>query len=203
MTGQSVEVELRGRKTRKRTVSTSTLEPFTVRPLDLRHSIEDEFAQYAWEADYNDPPSHLDRPATPLLRTLGERRERTAPTGSLRWEYRGRFQDGTLFTRLPEDQVLQSFPPLQLDVFHALWNFYRPVLLRKPPPTNSRRGLSLAEVLQFYPIGTRFNKMFGTEEQPGQVFDYHAPYWRVRYPNNDWEELSRSELRLLSPRAKE
>ena len=60
MTGLSVEVELWGRKTRKRTVATSALKSFTVRSPDLRHSIEDKFAQYAWEADYNDHPSHLD-----------------------------------------------------------------------------------------------------------------------------------------------
>ena len=177
MTGLGVEVEVRGRKTRKRTAATSALKPFTVPRPDLRHSIENEFAQDVWEADFNDPPSHLDRPATPLLRTLVERRETTNPTGSLRREYRGRFQDGTLTTWLPEDQVLQSFPPLQLDVFHTLRNLYRPAPPRKPPPTNSCRGLSRAEALQIYPIGIRFNKMFGTEELPEQVFDYHAPYW--------------------------
>ena len=59
---------------------------------------------------------------------------------------------------------------------------------------NSRRGLSRSEALKPYPIGTRFHKMFGTERVTGQVFDYHMPYWRVRYPNQDWEELSRSEL---------
>ena len=194
MTGLSVEVELRGRKTRKRTVATSALKPFTVRPPDLRHTIEDEFAQYAWEADYSNPPSHTARPPIPLLRTLVERRETTAPTGTRRWEYKGRFQDGTLPTWLPEGQVLQSFPLLQLDVFYALWNLYRTVPSKKNIPTNSRRGLSRTEALKLYPIGTRFHKMFGTEKVTGQVFDYHAPYWRVRYPNQDWEELSRLEL---------
>ena len=31
----------------KRTVATSVLKSFNVRPLDLRHSVEDESAQYA------------------------------------------------------------------------------------------------------------------------------------------------------------
>ena len=43
-TGLSVEVELRGRRTRERTVATSVLKPFTVRLLDLRHSMEDKLA---------------------------------------------------------------------------------------------------------------------------------------------------------------
>ena len=98
--------------------------------------MEDEFRQYAWEADYNDLPLHLDRPATPLLRTLVERREATISTGSPRWENRGRFQDGTLSTWLSEGQVLQSFLPLQLDVFHALWNLYRPGSPPKLSPQN-------------------------------------------------------------------
>ena len=91
MTGLSVEVELRGRKTRKRTVATSALKPFTVRPPDLGHTIEDEFAQHAWEADYSNPASHIARPPIPLLRTLVERRETTPPTGTRRWEYKGSF----------------------------------------------------------------------------------------------------------------
>ena len=151
MTGLSVEVELWGRKPRKRTVATSAIKPFTVRPPDLRHTIEDEFAQYDWEADYSNPPSHTARPPIPLLRTLVERRETTAPTGTRRWKYKGRFQGGTLSTWLPGGQVLQSFPPLQLDVFHALWNLYRAVPSQKNVPTNSRRGLSRTEALKLYP----------------------------------------------------
>ena len=130
MTGLSVEVELRGRKTRKRTVATSALKPFTVRPPDLRHSIEDEFAQYAWEADYSNPPSQTDRPSIPLLRTLVERRETTAPTGARRWEYKGRFQDGTLSTWLPESQVLQSFRPSNSTCFMPSGIYTGP----SPPP---------------------------------------------------------------------
>ena len=65
MTCLSVEVELRSRKNPKRTVATSALKSFTVRPPALHHSIEDEFAPYAWEADYSNPPSHTDRPPFP------------------------------------------------------------------------------------------------------------------------------------------
>lgn len=28
----------------------------------------------------------------------------------------------------------------------------------------------------------------------GRVYDFQAPYWRVRYPDRDWEELSRSKV---------
>ena len=28
----------------------------------------------------------------------------------------------------------------------------------------------------------------------GQVYDFQVPYWRVRYPDGDWEELTRREM---------
>ena len=31
----------------------------------------------------------------------------------------------------------------------------------------------------------------------GQVFDFLHPYWRVRYSDQNWEELSRRELERL------
>ena len=62
-TGLSVEVELRVRRIRKRTVTTSSLKPFTVRPLGLRYWMVDKVVQYAWETDYNDPRhASTDRP---------------------------------------------------------------------------------------------------------------------------------------------
>ena len=29
----------------------------------------------------------------------------------------------------------------------------------------------------------------------GQVYDLYSPYWRVRYPDNDWEEWTASEAK--------
>ena len=49
--GLSVVIEMEGRATRSRTVSTASLKPFYTRPSDLRHPMEDEFAQLAWGAD--------------------------------------------------------------------------------------------------------------------------------------------------------
>ena len=36
----------------------------------------------------------------------------------------GRYQDGTTTSWLTEDVVRDSFSPLQLDVFHAMWEDY-------------------------------------------------------------------------------
>lgn len=45
--GLSVIIEMEGRAPRSRTVSATSLKPLYVRPADLRHPIEDEFAQVA------------------------------------------------------------------------------------------------------------------------------------------------------------
>ena len=32
----------------------------------------------------------------------------------------------------------------------------------------------------------------------GQVFDFHDSYWKVRYSDHDWENLTRQELQRFS-----
>ena len=32
----------------------------------------------------------------------------------------------------------------------------------------------------------------------GQVFDFHDSYWKVRYSDYDWENLTRQELQRFS-----
>ncbi|CAM9132857.1 unnamed protein product, partial [Pylaiella littoralis] len=48
LTGLSVDVMMHARKIRNRSVSTADIKRFHVRPVRLRHSLADEFAQYAW-----------------------------------------------------------------------------------------------------------------------------------------------------------
>lgn len=49
--GLSVDIEMDSRATRYRTAYTASLKPFYTGPSDLRHPMEDEFAQVAWGAD--------------------------------------------------------------------------------------------------------------------------------------------------------
>ena len=55
------------------------------------------------------------------------------------------------------------------------------------------------EPLQLFPIGTRIVRTFLVKGEPktmtGKVFDYCSPYWRVKYVDGDWEELSLGEVR--------
>ena len=34
-----------------------------------------------------------------------------------------------------------------------------------------------------------------TVVRKGKICDFSDPYWRVEYPDGDWEELSRKEVR--------
>ena len=181
---------MEGRKQRIRQVPTSLVKPFHVRPPDLRHPMADEFAQYAWQADFGLLAPSIT--ATPLY-TLVDRREVVSETGVLRWEYRGRYQDGTDSESLPEREVVASFTPLQPDVFHALWNLYTPRVDHVQTPSRKKRRVELSrqDALSLFPIGTVVKKKFDAGERLGQVYDYHKGYWRVRYEDNDWEEVPR------------
>ena len=50
--GLSAEVEMKGRQRRTRKVHTGLIKPFHVRPRDLRHPMDDEFAQYALSSGF-------------------------------------------------------------------------------------------------------------------------------------------------------
>ena len=95
----------------------------------------------------------------------------------------------------------KRFTPLQLDVFVALWHLYCPEAAKVPSPPLPRPGapLSRSEALKLYPTGYRFWKDFGGGLRlQGQVFDYHDSYWKVRYSDHDWENLTRQELQRFS-----
>ena len=89
--GLIIEVVMEGRSTRTRHVSPGGIKPFHIRPPDLRHPLADEFAQFAWSADFG--LATLSVVAKPLY-TLCDRRNATSATGVSKWEYRGKHHDG-------------------------------------------------------------------------------------------------------------
>ena len=56
----------------------------------------------------------------------------------------------------------------------------------------------ISDALKLFPIGTTVAKESDSEIIRGQVYDYRAPYWRVQYEDNDWEELSRQEVHRMA-----
>lgn len=201
--GLSFTVRLHGRQIRQRSVAASDIKPFHVRPPHLRHTFEDEFAHTIWSVDLGLADTSV--VAVPLY-TLTDRRvvkggDRTNPSWA--WEYRGRYQDGTLSPWLTEDEVRDSFSSLQLDVFHAMWETYQnPDKAARPPgpPTRGEREVASREdALLQYPVGTVVGREFADGEGNTKVFrgkvkDFADPYWRVEYADGDWEELTRREL---------
>ena len=104
---------------------------------------------------------------------------------------------------LQEEEVRDSFTPLQLDVFHTLWEAYKGQDCRPRPesaPSKGERDTELrARAIRNFPGGTQVGRPCeGTDSVSRiavrRVCDFQAPYWRVRYPDGDWEELSRRKI---------
>ena len=106
--GLSFVIEMEGRATRSRTVSTASLKPFYPTPSDLRRPMKDEFAQVAWGVDLGLEAHSIT--AAPMY-TLLDRRRVVSSAWAARWEYRGRYLDGVASDWVSETEVLDSFTP--------------------------------------------------------------------------------------------
>ena len=99
----------------------------------------------------------------------------------------------------------ENFTPLlQLDVFHALWERYH--WNRTPGSTTrsanqwgrGKRFPGKKRLTHMHPIGTKLRREFADIRGRRKVFvaeayDFRDPYWRVRYPDHNWEQLNRQE----------
>ena len=152
--------------------------------------------------------------AVPLYTLTNRRVTQGAGGGTTAWawEYQGKYQDGTLSSWLTEDTVRDSFSPLQLDVFHAMWeDYYGPEIAARPPGSPSRGKREVAtreEALSKFPLGTEVARELMDKEgnvilSRGRVCDFYDPYWRVEYGDGDWEELTRRELRQALVKAEQ
>ena len=196
--GLSLKVKMPGRKIRERTVSAANVKKFHVRPTHLRHPFPDEYSQFVWGVDLG-----LAITSTPPLYTLTDRKVVLGSGSSWVWEYRGLFHDGAESHWLSEEEVLDSFTGLQLDVFHALWELYNPQVRPRPSDTLSRAerdSIARDEALRQIPRGTKVRKQFEDSqgklrEFEGVVFDFRRPFYRIKYGDGDWEEMTRLELR--------
>ena len=194
-------VQLNGRRIRQRRVVAADVKPFHVRPEDLRLSFEDEFSHLIWSADLGLADTSV--VAVPLYTLMARRVGKgRGGSGTWAWEYRGRYQDGAQSDWITEDEARDSFSPLQLDVFHASWELYHPDADPRPPgePTRGAREVESRErALDMFPRGTEVGRVFTDAEGrsktfKAKVYDYCDPYWRVEYPDGDWEELTKREV---------
>eukprot|EP00752_Nemacystus_decipiens_P018499 g16585.t1 len=191
--GLSFTVRLNGRQVRHRTVAASDMKLFHSRPKDLQLPFEDEFSHFVWGPDLGLVEDSV--VAAPLY-TLIDRKP-TQGAGRVSeawaWEYRGKYQDGSTSSWLTEDEVKDSFSPLQLDVFHALWEDYHgPDIAPRPPgaPTRGEREVATREAaLKEFPLNTEVGRELQDNNgyviiTRGKVCDFYDPYWRVdTFPN--------------------
>ena len=68
------------------------------------------------------------------------------------------------------------------------------------PTRGEREAASRKEVLKAYPIGTKVRREFADirgrrRVSVGELYDSSNPYWRVKYPDGDWEDLNGQEIK--------
>ena len=115
--GLYYRVTLQGRRERLRRTAASHIKPHHLRPPPLRHDFGDGYAHFSCGPDLGlGAASTL---ASPLY-TLVDRCTIQLLNGSWGWKYRGRCLNGSLSGFIPENECLDSFSPMQLDVFHAV-----------------------------------------------------------------------------------
>ena len=107
--------------------------------LRLRHDFGDEYAHSTWGPDLGLADDST--VASPLY-TLVDRQSVERANGTWEWEYKGRYLNGSESEWLPESECLDSFTPLQLDVFHALWELYHTPDNRPRPAISSSSATS-------------------------------------------------------------
>ena len=198
--GLCYRVTLQGRRERVRRAAASHIKPYHVRPLPLRHDFSDDCAHFAWGPDLGlGAASTL---ASPLY-TLVDRCTVQLPNGSWERRYRGRYLNGSLSGFITESECLDSFSPMQLDVFHALLELYQPQRhrpqLAAKSTSSERLAANRAHALLEVPVGSVVWRDF-TDQQGRiqrcrtEVYDYKTSYWRVRHEDGDREELTRTEI---------
>ena len=200
--GLCYRVTFPGRRERVWRAAASHIKPYPLRPPPLRHDFGDEYAHFAWGHDLG-----LGAASTlaPLLYILVGRCTIQLPNGSWEWIYRGRYVNDSLSGFTTKSECLDSFSPMQLDVFHVLWELYQPPHHRPRPAVKStsseRLAANQAHALLEVPIGTVVWRDF--TDQKGriqrcwaEVYDYKTLYWRVRPADGDWEEFTRTEIEL-------
>ena len=193
-------ITMNGRGIRRRRASAANIKMFHLRPDDLRHDFENEFAHLAWGIDFGlAEPSIV---ASPMY-TVIDRKAVMGQGNAWKWRYKGRFVDGAELQWLSEEEARDSFTPLQLDVFHALWETYHGAECQARPTSTltrkEREGIDREHALKQHPVGTVIWREFADAEgnkkrHLSKVFDYKSPYWRVRYADGDWEELNERDI---------
>ena len=155
-----IAVVMEGKSTQTRPVSPKGIKPFHARPPDLRHPLDDEFAQFAWSADVGlTTPSVVAQP----VYIFYDRRNVTSATEVPGWEYCRKYHNGKASQWMVETEILSSFNRPQLDGFHArgIWTTHTCLKYNKTPRENAHSPFR-EDALRLFPIGTTVVKESGS-----------------------------------------
>ena len=182
-----------------------SLKPFYKRSSNLRHTVGDKLARLAWGADLGLKGGS--DAAAPMYTLIEERGEciRDSPLGVSgkvrRWRLLGLGHAGRIARR--------QFVTLHLDTFYALWILHPPNAdqPQKTARPQKRALLSWREALTSFRVETMTTRSHAVGDRRvdrvEHVYNFCSPYWRVRFPNNYWDELTASEMgRCVKKRVK-
>ena len=140
--GLCYRVTLQQRRERVRRAAASHIKPYHLRPPSLRHDFGDDDTHFAWGPDLGLATAST---VTSPLYTLVDCCPIQLPNGSWMWRYRGCFLNGSLSGFITESECLESFTPLQVDVFHASWKPYQSPDYR-PDPLQSQPAVDASQL---------------------------------------------------------
>ena len=188
--GLSFQCQLLGTRIRHTTAHVQNMKPYRQRPEHLRHE--------GVLVDFPPLPQQEKELQTWKLRLLDRRAHEN---GS--WSYLWQRQDGER-AWLPELHMVEKLkvPPWVLDTFHAIYELRHANDMTTPAtritPTRDR-GLSKEDALKIFAKGATVVRAVRSDEQTryiwGTVQDFVKPRWRVRYEDNEWEDLTSSQMR--------
>ena len=110
-----LQATMQGRKQCTLRVSPADFKPYKLRPLTLRHSLADEFAQYAWDSNFQLPLEAI-KSSDALKRC----RQTTSPSVTSQWEDKRRTNCRSRVRLVDGKRNAAEFSPLQLYGFIAL-----------------------------------------------------------------------------------
>ena len=188
--GLSFQCQLMGSRVRHTTAHVSNMKPYRQRPKHLRYE--------GVHVDFPDLQQQEKQFETWRLRLL-DRRAHENGTWSYLWQ-----RDGGARSWLPEQQVVEDFkvPPWVLDTFHAIYELQHAGSVSASAARQTPRrdkGLTREDAFRMFAKGAKVVRAVRIDEQTryvwGVVQDFIKPRWRVRYDDNEWEDLTSSQMR--------
>eukprot|EP00611_Tribonema_gayanum_P024493 TRINITY_DN5423_c0_g1_i3.p1 TRINITY_DN5423_c0_g1~~TRINITY_DN5423_c0_g1_i3.p1 ORF type:complete len:995 (+),score=71.21 TRINITY_DN5423_c0_g1_i3:1644-4628(+) len=189
--GLSFICRMMGRRVRHTTAHVENMKPFHMRP--------DAMLEPGVHAALS--PLQVEELADgeKLYRVLDRQ---VSPSGS--WQYKWQSKDGKSHAWVSEDDMLGEVMPWTLDTFHALYELRNagklPAYAIRPAPKEDA-GLRRDGALQLYPIGTALVREHRAKVGDpltyvwGAVRNFVSPYWRVRYEDGEWEQMTRAQVK--------